>query len=127
MARQPDVATYVAGLTHARKAEVERLRALILSAHPGISEQIKWNAPSFGIGGDDRVTMRLQPGNRVQFILHRGAKVKATNGFSFADASGMVRWLAPDRGEVTIADAAHLEERAADIQSLVARWIEATR
>jgi hypothetical protein len=53
---------------------VEAVREIILSTHSGINEQIKWNAPSFGIDGDDRITFRLQPGDRVQLVFHRGAQ-----------------------------------------------------
>jgi hypothetical protein len=33
----------------------------------------KWNAPSFRHAGEDRVTFRLQPGDKLQLIFHRGA------------------------------------------------------
>ena len=42
----------------------------------GSREHVKWNAPSFCYAGVDRVTFRLQPGNRLQLVLHRGAKVR---------------------------------------------------
>src|SRR5690606_10862776 len=68
------VDSYLDALQHARKAEIDTLRRLILSAVPGLVERIKWNAPSFGLGDDDRLTMRLHPGDRLQLILHRGAR-----------------------------------------------------
>ncbi|WP_417310649.1 DUF1801 domain-containing protein [Devosia sp.] len=127
MAAVTRVDDYMARLAHARKPEIERLRAMILSVSPAMVEQIKWNAPSFGIGDEDRVTMRLQPGERVQLILHRGAKVRDASDFDFIDESGLLRWLARDRGEVTVRDAAHLDDRAEAIRTLVERWIAATR
>lgn len=127
MPKKQTVAAFLAALRHGRAEEVERLRALILAAHPGLTEQIKWNAPSFAIDGDDRVTMRLAPGDVLQLILHRGAKVRDTTGFAFTDESGLVRWLAPDRGVVTLADADDLEAKAPAIQNLVKNWVEATR
>ncbi len=39
----------MAGLEHPLKAEIEALRDIILRAHPGITELIKWNAPSLTI------------------------------------------------------------------------------
>ena len=127
MPKKQTVAAFLAALRHGRAEEVERLRALILAAHPGLTEQIKWNAPSFAIDGDDRVTMRLAPGDVLQLILHRGAKVRDTTGFAFTDESGLVRWLAADRGVVTLADADDLEAKAPVIQKLVKNWVEATR
>lgn len=127
MPKPQSVDAFLEALTHGRKREIERLRGLILAAAPGVTEQVKWNAPSFGIAGDDRVTMRLQPGDRLQIILHRGAKVRDANGFSFDDPSGLVRWLARDRGEVSIADAVELDARAEAIADLVGRWMQETR
>ncbi len=127
MPKKQTVTEFLLALRHGRAAQVERLRALILAAHPGLTEQIKWNAPSFAIDGDDRVTMRLAPGDVLQLILHRGAKVRDTTGFAFNHESGLVRWLAPDRGVVTLADADDLEAKAPAIQKLVKSWVEATR
>jgi len=125
--KKPTVAAFLAALRHGRADEVERLRGLILAAHPDLTEQIKWNAPSFAIDGDDRVTLRLAPGDVLQLILHRGAKVRDTTGFAFTDESGLVRWLAADRGVVALSDAADLEAKAPAIQNLVKNWVEATR
>lgn len=127
MPKKPSVAEFLAALQDGRAAQVERLRALILEAHPDLTEEIKWNAPSFAVDGDDRVTMRLAPGNVLQLILHRGAKVRDTTGFSFTDDSGLVRWLAPDRGVVTLEGADDLEAKAPAIQQLVKTWVDATR
>ncbi len=126
MAKAETVPDFLQRLVHARKDEIEALRRLVLDAVPGLGEQIKWNAPSFGLAGDDRVTMRLQPGDRVQLVLHRGVKPRPDDGFSFADRWGLVEWATADRGTLTIADRAHLEARSGDIGDLVAAWIRAT-
>jgi hypothetical protein len=39
-------------------------RTDVLASDDGITEHVKWNAPSFCYAGVDRVTFRLQPGNR---------------------------------------------------------------
>lgn len=119
-----DVEGWLATLKHRRKAEVLAVRALVLRALPGVTEHVKWNAPSFCVDGDDRVTMKLQPGDVVQLVLHRGAKARAAKGFSFEDDSGLVRWVATDRGLVTISDLGR-ERRA--LATLVKRWLLATR
>ena len=60
------VEDFLAELPHPRKVEkIEELRAAILGADQAIGEQVKWNAPSFGVDGDDGTTFRLQPGDRV--------------------------------------------------------------
>lgn len=127
MANRPvDVEGFLAALDHPRKAEIVALRRLILAADRGISERIKWNAPSFGVGGDDRVTMRLAPKGQVQLVFHRGAKPVAADGFRFPDATGRLVWAAPDRATLTVVDAADLKASGAEITALVVRWIQAT-
>lgn len=74
MARAKEtVDAHLARSEHPRKAAISEVRAIILGADPGITEQIKWNAPSFCYGGDDRVTMRLQPRDCLHLVFHRGS------------------------------------------------------
>jgi hypothetical protein len=107
-------------------AEIWRVREVILGAADGVAEQIKWNAPSFGPAGQDRVTMRLHPKGFLQLIFHRGAKVRASDDFSFADDSGLLEWVAKDRAIVTFTSAEQIAATEADLSSLVARWLQAT-
>ncbi|HEX2516113.1 MAG TPA: DUF1801 domain-containing protein, partial [Chloroflexota bacterium] len=88
---------------------------------------IKWNAPSFGYDHQDRVTFRLYPKEGVQLIFHRGAKVKASEGFTFDDDSGLLQWLASDRAAVTLLDRRDVEAKGAALASVVQRWMDATR
>jgi hypothetical protein len=60
------VDTFLDDLVHPRKAEIEELRAVLLGSSPGMTERVKWNAPSFCVNGDDRITFRLQPGDRME-------------------------------------------------------------
>lgn len=119
------VDVFVAALEHGRKADIERVRALIRAADPRLTEGIKWNAPSYGYD-DDRITFRLKPGDRVELIFHRGAKPKALGDFSLADASGLLTFLAPDRAMVAFADTAAIEANADALQDLVRQWMKAT-
>lgn len=117
------VDAWLAASTHPRLGEIRRLRAAILAAEPEMEESVKWNAPNFRFAGVDRVTFRVAPKDQVQLILHRGAKVRDTDGFAFDDPEGHVRWLAPDRGVVTFADMADTAAREADVGALVQRWV----
>ena len=103
------------------------MREIILSAHPGITEQIKWNAPSFCIDGDDRITFRLQPGDRVQLVFHRGARTRDDAAtFSFEDGSGLLEWVARDRALVTFRGRDDVTAKRAAFKDLVRRWMIAT-
>ncbi|MCR6670455.1 DUF1801 domain-containing protein [Devosia ginsengisoli] len=120
------VDAYLDGLQHARKADVAALRLVILAAVPDLVERIKWNAPSFGLGDDDRITMRLHPGDRVQLILHRGAKAGADDFFRFEDPDRLISWAAPDRGVITFRDADELASRSAALSEILRRWVACT-
>ncbi len=122
------VETFLASVQHPRLAEVQHLRRAILESGAELTEQIKWNAPSFCVDGDDRVTFRLQPGDRVDLIFHRGAKRRTdTNTFEFDDPTGLLRWLTPDRGVIEFVDQQHTEGETGRVVQLVEAWIVATR
>jgi hypothetical protein len=120
------VDSHLAGLQHSRKAEIETLRRLIRDAVPDLDETIKWNAPSFGPGGDDRITMRLSPGDRLQLILHRGVRAGADDFFRFEDPDGLIAWAAPDRGVITFRDAGDLKAKSAVLGEVLRRWVACT-
>lgn len=120
-----DVDTFLATLDHARIDEVNSLREALRGLDPELNESIKWNAPSYGYGAEHRVTMRLHPGDRVELVLHRGA-AKRSDAFAFEDMTGLLRWLAPDRGVVEITDVAMLKERLEDVKTLATAWLAAT-
>ena len=74
--KPPTVEQFLADLDHTRADDIARFRSAIIASDADLSERIKWNAPSFGYDGEDRVTFRLQPRDRFELILHRGAKVR---------------------------------------------------
>ena len=123
----PTVEQFMQALDHPLKAEIDALRALVKGANPGLTEQIKWNAPSFAVDGDDRITFKLHPPRHVQLVFHRGAKVKDASGFTFSDETGLIAWAATDRGLVTIRDMADLEAKRNALVTLINRWVDATR
>jgi hypothetical protein len=124
--RAGDVDAFMAELQHPLKAGIEQLRSAILASNEQITEHVKWNAPSFCYGGVDRATFRLQPGDRLQLILHRGAKTRNDSAdFRFEDPSGLLEWLAPDRAVFTFRDLADIDARQAMVVNLVNRWVTA--
>ena len=120
------IETFRASLDAPTLATVDALRAIIAAAGPSLTERIKWNAPSFAIGDDDRITLGLERKGGVRVVLHRGAKVQDTAGFAFADPTRLARWPAPDRGVVIFADLAAVEAAADRLSDLCVRWLEAT-
>lgn len=124
----PDIAVddFLDAMTHARMADVLALREILLSLDGELVESIKWNAPSYGFGKDHRLTMRLLPGDRVDLILHRGAAAR-TDDFTFEDFTGMVRWLAHDRGIIEFADSSLLNDCKDSLRALGRAWLAATK
>ncbi len=108
-------------------ATVDALRAIIASADNGLTEHIKWNAPSFVLAGDDRITLGIERNGGVRVVFHRGAKTKDAANFRFADHAGLAKWPAPDRGVLAFRDSAEVEACAEPLRDICARWLAATR
>jgi hypothetical protein len=118
-----DVAAFMAQLEHPRKAEIEVVRTLILSADPRIRESIKWNAPSFALT-DHFATFKLRPETTIQVVLHTGAKVKTNpTAIKVDDPTGLLTWASPDRALVTFADLAAIQTNQDVLVTLVRQWI----
>ena len=120
--RHPDA--FLAQLDHPRKADIERLRALILAADPSIAEGIKWNAPSWRTT-EYFATTHLRAKSGLAVILHRGAKVRdlPEAGLAVDDPAGLLKWLDKDRAVVEFADSEDLARNAASFQLLLRQWI----
>jgi uncharacterized protein YdhG (YjbR/CyaY superfamily) len=115
---------YLAALTPDQRATADALRALASAAAPGLTERIKWNAPSFVQDGEDRITLGQDKSGRIRVILHRGVKPKEIAGFSFDAPADLVQWAARDRGVMTFASQAEVETRAEEIGDVFRRWLE---
>jgi hypothetical protein len=67
------VDAYFARLDYPLKAEAEALRQTILGINPEITEQVKWNAPSFSYKGAYLVTLNLRSPQRILLVFHHPA------------------------------------------------------
>jgi hypothetical protein len=119
-----DVDAYMEKLQHARKGEIVSIRAAILASDPELSESIKWNAPNFVFNGEDRITFRLHPRDRVELILHRGAKKRSdTDSFVFTDASGLINWATQDRGVIEFPEDSRLDSMLEICLPVLHAWV----
>lgn len=121
-----DVESFRDGLDVQKLDIVDAIRAIIAASHSGLTERIKWNAPSFAIAGDDRITLGLERTGGVRVVLHRGAIPKTLGGFRFDDRDGLAKWPAPDRGVVVFQSKDEVEQRAEALRDLCSRWLTAT-
>jgi hypothetical protein len=104
---------------------VDLLRSLIIGTHSGLVERLKWNAPSFALAGDDRITLGVERKGGVRVVLHRGAKQRDLAGFHFSDPAGLAKWPAMDRGAIVFKCLAQIESRRDELSELCSRWLTA--
>jgi len=132
MASQPinlntAVTTFLDGLNHPFRKEIEQLRLEILSAGSNLEENIKWNGPNYSFGKQDRITMKILPPKQVQLIFHRGAKVQEQpTDKLIQDGSGLLTWKENDRAVATFRSMTDIETRRTDLARVVRDWIKAS-
>ncbi|MFC3255781.1 DUF1801 domain-containing protein [Paenibacillus sepulcri] len=108
-------------LEHPLKKEIEAVRTIILSADKQISEHIKWNAPSFCYGNEDRMTFNLHGKGFFRLVFHCGAKLKDGTAQKpmFEDATGLLDWAVSDRALVRFTDMNDVEAKKEKLVELV--------
>ncbi|MEQ1723586.1 MAG: DUF1801 domain-containing protein [Pseudobdellovibrio sp.] len=125
-AKLREVQTFINNLKHPMKMDVQRVRNAIHDCMPGITEQLKWKAPSFIYEGDDRITFNFTSEKNLKLILHRGAKVKDASDFNFEDTSGLIVWKAKDRGEITLSGTEDVSKNLNVLTPLFRAWFKYT-
>lgn len=121
-----EVTKFLDSQNHPFRDEIELLRNCILSARPGITENIKWNGPNYCFAGADRITMRIQPPKQIQIIFHRGAKVQSQPKERLInDNSGLLTWKENDRALATFKNRVEIENNIVHLTKIVNNWIGA--
>jgi hypothetical protein len=110
----PKVNEYMRALEHPLKAEMEAVRAIILNAHPGVTEGIKWNAPSFYYKGDMAV---FNP--RAQEYVH----IVFPNGIIIRDDTGLLEGDYVDRRMAYFYDMDDVNAKKAALEKVILGWI----
>lgn len=78
MKKKQDVDAFMAAQIHPLKAEIEVLRNIIKGVDPAITEEIKWNAPSYSCNGYI-ATFNLRAHQHVHLIFHNPAIASIEN------------------------------------------------
>jgi hypothetical protein len=122
------VEEFMHNLEHPLKEEIEAVRKIILSTDGKITEHIKWNAPSFCIENDDRITFNLNGKGFFRLIFHCGAKAKATANKEplFVDTSGILEWVTGDRAIVKFIDKNDVIAKEEKLKEVISKWIQVT-
>jgi len=117
------VESFLATLEHPLKNEIIALRELVMGVDPSISEEIKWNAPSFRTS-EHFATMHLRAKDSFQLILHLGARTKrAIPAGAIADPDGLLEWLGSDRASVGFRRR-DVAARSDALVAIIRQWIE---
>ncbi|MFN3445973.1 MAG: DUF1801 domain-containing protein [Bacteroidia bacterium] len=123
-----EVSTFLNELNHPLREEIELLRNIILNSNKTLSENIKWNAPNYVVGENDRVTLKINPPKNILIILHRGAKVQAVPAQKLIDYTCKVlSWKTNDRAIITLNNKQDIITYQNDIVQIVNLWLEATK
>jgi hypothetical protein len=120
------VQIYLDQLEHPLKPEILKIREIIFSANPDLTEHIKWNAPSFCLDGEDKITYNLSPKkDSIQLVFHRGAKKKELPKEKLInDDSGLLKWATNDRAVIRFTSMQEILEDETKIQEIIQKWLE---
>lgn len=68
-----DVDAWFEDKQHPLEDAMQRVRQIILAAHPGVEESIKWKTPTFAYKGN---IVSFNPAKKlVSLLFHRGAEI----------------------------------------------------
>jgi hypothetical protein len=105
-------------LEHPFKAEVQAVREIIMNVNSQITEQIKWNAPTFSYKGYI-ATFNLHSKNakkHVHLVFHNGAIL--------SNESGLLEGDYPDRRMVYFSSMEDVQAKKAALEAAVREWMK---
>lgn len=112
--------------TEDKRAQIHALRKIILASEPSLAENIKWNAPNYVFGGEDRITFNTaNKEGSVKLILHIGASKKEDKKSEpiMNDNSGLITWNSNIRGTLTFTTIADVNAQQAKVAAIVKQWL----
>lgn len=109
------VDAYMASLDHPMKAQVQALRKAILAVDSRITEQVKWNAPSFRTERDYIVTFNLSDPT-LRLVFHNPLIARV--------ASGLLEGEWKDRRLAHLRDAKDAKAKTPEVLRIVAALVK---
>jgi uncharacterized protein YdhG (YjbR/CyaY superfamily) len=114
--KRETVDDYMSRLDHPFKAEVQAVREIIKGVNPNITEQVKWNAPSFSYK-DYIATFNLRAQQHVHLIFHNPAIASIRSELLEGDY--------PDRRMTYFADMDDVKAKQAALEYVVNELVKA--
>lgn len=111
---------------HPLRAEIDALRAIILSVDPAIVEGVKWNAASFRTKNWFATLNGPRHVDRPMVILHAGAKARGIRMKThITDPQGLIKWLGEGRALIVLEDLAAVRAHEGALRDIVGQWVAA--
>lgn len=121
----PSVTALLDASKHPLRAEIDALRAIILSADGSIVEGVKWNAASFRTTDWFATLNGPRQVKEPMLILHAGAKEKGLDlKDRIPDPDGLIKWLGNERGQIVLKDADDIKTKQGVLKGIVSAWIQ---
>jgi hypothetical protein len=106
---------FMTGLEHPLKAEVQAVREIIMGVHSGITEDIKWSAPTFSYKGYI-LTFHLRATQHVHLIFHNAAILPIE--------SDLLEGEYVDRRMTYFKSMAEIEANKAELERIIQAWVD---
>jgi len=126
IAKHKTVADFITSLTPEKAQQVNVLRESILSSRPDLKEHIKWNAPSYALDGEERITFNVKnKADQVSLIMHMGATRKEdTDARPVLETDeGLVRWNSNIRGVIAFKNLEDVRAKLAVVLRVLDAWL----
>jgi hypothetical protein len=125
MPKTPTVTEILDTLPPERRQLVDAIRSLIKDAEPGLTENVKWNAPNYVWKEEDRITFRLHKPGVIQLILHMGATRKEDKQGKpvMGDPEGLIEWASDIRGSISFSSLDDVNQHREAVSALIRNWL----
>lgn len=125
MKKYKSVSEFLDELNEDKKVQVQELRTVINNSEMNLEEIIKWNAPSYVVNGEDRITFNINKEGLVELILHMGATRKENkNGEPIMkDDTGFIEWNSDIRGMIVFQNIEDVRAKKEIVAEIIKRWL----
>lgn len=120
------VEEFLESLDADKRAQVDELRDIILGVDLSVTEHIKWNAPSYVLDGEDRITFNvLNKEGRVKLVLHMGATRQEDKKGDpiLPDTTGLIEWSSDIRGILSFSGLDDIKSKRDPITQIIKNWV----
>ena len=126
MQKYKTVEEFLSDLNEDKRLQVDSLRDLIFNTVPQLTEYIKWNAPSYVLDGEDRITFNLMNKQGVvKLVFHMGAtRREDKKGVPIMrDDSGLIEWSSDIRGMITFNSIDEITSNTVALKKIIMDWL----